>query len=261
MSFKEKLYEKTNIDKERLPASYQIVGDILLVKLLKLKENEKSDVAKAIQELLPYVKTICEISGIDGETRKPKVRKLLGTTTETLHKENGILYALDVEKIMFSKGNHFERKRLLSQLKPTETVVDMFAGIGYFTLSVAKNVKKVIAIEKNPVAFRYLEKNVKLNELKNIDVINADNREVKINEKVDRVLMGYFPDTEKFLTTATNFLKDKGIIHYHNIGNDNWKEEIKELFSDKKFTIFNMKKVKNTGPRKVHFVVDVEVKK
>jgi len=99
MSFKEMLHKKTGISKERLPSSYQVVGDILLLKLF-VNVRQKKKIASAIMDLFPRIKTVCEINGIENEYRMPKIIKLSGNGTETIHKEHGILYKLDVSKIM-----------------------------------------------------------------------------------------------------------------------------------------------------------------
>ena len=138
MAFKQKLSKATGIPPARLPSSYQTLGDILLIKLPKLTTKQKQKIGQAIIHLLPYIKTVCEIKEIKGELREPNISIISGNSTSTIHKENGVLYKLDVTKVMFSKGNLNERKRLLGQVKDGETVIDMFAGIGYFSLPIAK---------------------------------------------------------------------------------------------------------------------------
>ena len=165
---------------------------------------------------------------------------------------------------MFSKGNLYERKRLIDRIKPGETVIDMFAGIGYFSLGIAKfsEAKKIISIEKNPAAFSYLKENIALNKIKNIEPILGDCRTTISAEKADRVIMGYFPGTKKFLPFAVNMVKRNGIIHYHNIYKESelWKKpisEIRKYMPD--FTILEKRKVKSVAPRKWHVVLDVRV--
>ncbi len=253
---KRKISKITGINESELPGSYQVIGDIVLVKIKKHKKK----VAEAILQILPYVKTVCEITEVTGEYRQPRVVKILGKGTETIHKENDILYKIDVAKVMFSKGNLFERKRLLKQIKRNETVVDMFAGIGYFSLGIAKFTKaKVIAIEKNPVAFGFLKENILLNKLKNVRAILGDNRTV--SEKADRILMGYFPGTEQFLPSALKMAKKGTIVHYHNVYTERelWKKPLEQINKAGNVEILNKKKVKSVGPRKYHVVIDFKV--
>ncbi len=269
MGFKPKLAKLTGLSENILPSSYQIIGNVLLFKLPKVKkQSDKKKIAQGIIKLLPYVKTVCEIQGVSGEFRKPTVKKLLGKSTETIHKEHGILYKLDTSKIMFSKGNLSERKRLLNQIKPGEVIVDMFAGIGYFSLSLAKftKAKKIYSIEKNKTSFNYLQENIKLNKIHNIEPLHGDCRKTNLPEKTDRVLMGYFPGTDKFLPAAFGFLKDKGTIVYHNIFSKKelWDKPIKILEGAAKETGFKLGKVlekklvKDYAPNVYHVVVDAE---
>ena len=151
-----------------------IIGDIYL---------SKSNInIKQIKKQFPYIKTICKLSGISGEFRKPKIKKLFGKSTITTHREHGISYNLDVSKVMFSQGNHFEKRRLMNLVKPNETVVDMFAGIGYFTLPIAKKVKQIYAIEKNTESYNFLEQNIRQNYLSNVTAIKGDCRQQKLGK-------------------------------------------------------------------------------
>ena len=127
---KKKIAKLTGLKESEIPGSYQIIGDILLIKMKIKSPTKKKKIAEAVIKILPYVKTVCELKEIKGELREPFVNVLAGSSTITTHKENDILYKIDVNKVMFSKGNLLERKRLLSQIKEGETVIDMFVGIG-----------------------------------------------------------------------------------------------------------------------------------
>ncbi len=289
MSFKQTFAEKTGISKEKMPSSCQIVGNIMLLKFMKIKTlKEKKKIARAALELYPRIKTVCEIKSIGGEFREPKITKLAGNDFVTTHKEHGILYKMDVSKVMFSKGNLFERNRIINQVNPDETIVDMFAGIGYFSLGLAKKAGKIYAIEKNPVAYKYLKENIVLNKIKNIEPILGDNRKIKLEGVADRIVMGYFPNTDRFLKYALRFAKKKCIIHYHNLykehdlcsgfkprasvfaeakhnltpsANELWEKPLNELKALGTFKILNKKIVKSIAPRMYHVVVDVKVEK
>src|SRR3989338_1071399 len=104
MGFKQRMSKLTGINENSIPGSYQTVGDIMILKLDKMKSQQKMKLAEAVIKEFPYVKTVCETEGINGEFREPVIRKIAGNGTETIHKENGILYKLDVTQLMFSKG-------------------------------------------------------------------------------------------------------------------------------------------------------------
>lgn len=273
MSFKQRIARITGLTETMLPAGYQIVGDVLLVKLPKLKKIEQKRLfAEAALKILPYVKTICEIMEIKGEFREPKICVLAGTKTETIHTENGIKYKFDAAKLMFSKGNLAERKRLIPQIKENDIIVDMFAGIGYFSLGIAKltAAREIIAIEKNPVAYNFLVHNITLNGLHNVNALQGDCKTAALGLRniADHVIMGYFPGTEEFLPYALLIARKNGVIHYHNIyrEKDLWKLPIKQIEEACKkischFEVIRKKKVKSFSPKIWHVVVDFQVTK
>ncbi len=156
----------------------------------------------------------------------------------------------------------------------------MFAGIGYFSLGIAKHskAKKIYSIEKNPLAYRYLKQNIVLNKIKNTEPLPGDNRTLagKLEGKADRIIMGYFQTdrrakgasggSEKFLPYAVKMLKSKGTIHFHNSCHkkDLWKKPAGDIERacaafGASFRLLNKKKVKSVAPNTYHVVLDIEV--
>ena len=270
MTLKSKIAKSSGLKESDVPGSYQIVGDILLAKFATKSADKKNKIAVAILQILPYVKTVCEIKEIKGELREPEIVILAGMNTVTVHKENDVLYKIDVTKVMFSKGNLSERKRLIPQVKDGETIIDMFAGIGYFTLQLAKFTKarEIIAIEKNPASYNLLTENITLNKLNNVVAMQGDCKLAArtMPAKADRILMGYFPGTEEFLPAALFMAKPGCTVHFHNIYPEKelWEKpigQIKEVASlmKKNAEIISKKKVKSVGPRRHHVVIDFRV--
>jgi tRNA wybutosine-synthesizing protein 2 len=148
-----------------------------------------------------------------------------------LHVENGVRYRFDASRIMFSSGNLHERMRVAGLPVAGETIVDMFAGIGYFTLPLAVHARpaRIHALEKNPLSFRYLVENVALNGVGGVvEPWQGDNREFPREGFADRVMMGYFPRTQQFLPKAVALLKPSGgTLHYHNTAHaETWRAEM-----------------------------------
>ena len=198
----------------------KVIGDILVLK------NEPDN----LQELLdlPEVKRIVKLGRINGPKREPEVEILVGDNTETIHRENHCFFKLDVARIMWSKGNTGERKRMANLVEDGETVVDMFAGIGYFSIPMAvhSNPAKIYSLEINPVSYGYLKENIVLNKVEDvIEPILGDCREFAPKNFADRVLMGYIGNTHEYLDKAVDIVKPGGIIHYHESVPDNLKFE------------------------------------
>ena len=240
---------------------YQKIGEIVILN----KKDKKT--AERLLLYMPNTKTVMYKTGsIFGKYREPKLKKLAGNGTVTIHKEHGCLFKIDVEKIMWSKGNHKERIRLTELVKKGEVIVDMFAGIGYFSIPLAKHskVKRIYAIELNPVSFSYLLDNIKLNKTRKIKPINADCMSVEIPEKADRVLMGLLPSSKEYLPKALDLVKPGGVIHYHGIdtaGAEKLWEDVETACKKKrlKCELLKRTKVKSWNPKKWHWVLDVKI--
>jgi len=264
----------SNIPKELvefLPDKWEKVGDVLTLVLPEKLERYKKDVAEKYANVLGCKTVLNDIGGISGEYREPNVEILFGNSdTETIHKEGRIKYKLDPQKIMFSSGNMDERIRMGTISNQNEVIVDLFAGIGYFTLPMAVHSRpeRIFAVEKNPVSFNYLCQNITLNNVSSIvEPVHGDNRMIAPKNVADRVIMGYFGDTHQFLPIAFECLKNHcGIIHYHDkFADDAVPNKPIELVVDaaekydRKANLLNFKCVKSYAPGISHYVFDVKV--
>lgn len=257
---------------ERVPSKWERLGDILVIRLDGEQENNESEVsvAGAFMEMMGVRAVYADEGGITGEMRIPEVRLLAGRGSRTVHLENGIRYAMDVTKVMFSSGNIDERIHFSKIDVRGETVVDMFAGIGYFTLPLAVygEPERIFAIEKNGDAFAFLQENVKAANVENIVVpVEGDNRDTGPRGMADRVIMGYLPAPREYLSRALSFLAaDGGVIHYHHTCLGNEKERLagdhfrKELRgTGKRYEIEGFRVIKSYAPMVYHCVADVKV--
>jgi len=251
-----------------LPRGWQIIGEVALVHIPTVLQPKKALVAGALLRMYPRCRTVLETRRISGEYRQPIVEKIAGDGTETLHKENYVVYRLDVAKVMFSQGNFYERRRM-GTVGRGERVVDMFAGIGYFSLPMAVHAgpKKIIAIELNPESYGYLCENVRLNHVEDIvEPILGDCREKAPVGWADRAIMGYVGTTQEYLPGGIRALKPGGILHYHETTPDklvfgrpvrNIMEAAKE--QGRSAEILNTIKVKKYSPGVWHVVVDARI--
>ncbi len=241
----------------------KVIGDILVVK------GDVEDPNKLLET--PGVNRIVKLGRINGFKREPEVEVIVGDGTETIHRENKCFFKLDVSRIMWSKGNTTERKRMSKIAGEGEIVVDMFAGIGYFSIPMAvhSNPAKIYAIEINPVSHGYLCDNINLNRVDGvIEPIMGDCREHAPNGIADRVLMGYIGNTHDYLDVAMNVLKKGGIIHYHESVPDKLKfirpvERIEKAAMEAdgmEVEIINKRIIKPYSPGVYHVVVDAVIK-
>lgn len=205
---------------QKLPDKWEKIGSVVILRLPEGLLKYQQMIGKVYAEVLECRSALHDRGGISGVYREPQVEVIFGSLdTETIHRENGIRYKLDPQKIMFSSGNLKERHRMATISQTNEIVVDLFAGIGYFTLPLAVHSKpeRIIACEINPVAFGYLCENVVLNHVSGIvEPLFGDNRLVAPKDCADRVILGYLHHPEVFMPVALSCLRNQiGILHYH----------------------------------------------
>ncbi|WP_406657277.1 class I SAM-dependent methyltransferase family protein [Methanolobus sp. ZRKC2] len=266
-SLKERLYGlMPEEDLELIPSGWQVLGDIIVVSIDDRIEDRKHLIAEKLLEMYPSCRTVVRDLGIQGQFRKPRRELLAGSSTETIHKENKCLFKLDVTKVMFSKGNLYEKK-LMSTVGSDEIIVDMFAGIGYFSIPIAVHAKprKILAIEINPESFFYLRENVSLNHAESIvEARNGDCANFTPENIADRVIMGYVGTTHHYLEYGIRAIKKEGgMLHYHETTPESLVFErpvsrIREVASreGRKVEIRECRKVKKYSPGVWHVVVD-----
>jgi len=253
---------------DRLPRGWFILGDVIIVKLRPEVEDLKGNIGSALLQIYPRCKAVVMDKGIEGQFREPIREIIAGEISETVHVENGIKFCLDARKIMFSQGNLLERIRM-GRMGKGETVVDMFAGIGYFTLPMAvhSRPKKITAIELNPVAYSYLKRNIALNHVEDIvEPTHGDCSEVTPVGEADRAIMGYVGTTNRYLKAGLLALRPRGIIHYHQTM-PSWLYPwmaVEELTSAAgslglKVEVLRCARVKKYSPGMIHSVVDARI--
>lgn len=282
MKFKKQLKEKllesfTEEELSALPGGFQTIGDKIILRLHPILIKKKKQIAEKCLELYPNIGAVYLNRGIiKGQYRTPEsIEFLVGEDNPIVeHKEHGVTYKFDITKIMFSKGNINERKYLASLVKPNEIIVDMFAGIGYFSLPVARNASpaKIYSIEINPISYDFLVQNIRINQFEGLIIpINGDSKiEVpklaKSGVKADRVIMGVFPAPSDYIAEALTVAKDKGTIyHYEGVEEKgtylNLFEEFNEIAAKSNFNceLIDKRFVKSYGPALYHLVIDILV--
>ena len=207
-----------------LPSSYDTLGSIALVKMADEVAPYAPQIGKAIIATQKSIKTVCMDSGIVDEFRTRNVKIVAGDkTTETVHREYGMTFKMDVAKVFFSPRLATEREVVAKQVEAGEVVIDMFAGIGPFSVLIAKtrSPKVVYAIDLNPEALRFMKENIALNKAVAVTPILGDAREeIAKLEKADRIIMNLPHDASGFVADALRALKPGGTIHYYEIMED-----------------------------------------
>ena len=262
-------------ESEELFSAFDQVGDIIIIRIPDSLLSKKEIIGKTLLEQVKTAKSVFyQASSVEGDFRTRDLEILAGEDkTETEYKEFGCRFIVDVEKAFFSPRLSTERDRIADLVQEGETVINMFGGVGMFSIIAAKRKKcTVYNIDINPIAAKLCEKNIELNKLAgkvfSIHGDAAKNVEEKLKDKGDRVLMLLPERSDEFLDSAILAAKNDGIIHYYSHIHADDKSKAAKL-SEKHYSeittvksnILDSKIVRAVGPRYYQTVVDVRITK
>lgn len=260
--------------------SYDIVGDIAVIRVSESLKQQCRKIAEDIMETHKNVKSVWrQHSPVSGDFRLRTLKWVKGEKrTETIHKEFDCAFKVDIAHCYFSPRLSYERQRIAHLVQSGEVAVNMFAGVGCYSIIIAKHSKadKIYSIDLNPIAIEYMQENIKLNKVEErVFAIQGDAKEVikeKMQGTADRVLMPLPELAYKYLDYALAALKPNGgWIHYYDFTHADKEElpikKIEAKVSEKlqnlgvDFEIPFSRVVRTTGPNWFQIVVDISVKK
>jgi tRNA (guanine37-N1)-methyltransferase len=265
----------TEKESDELISAFDQIGEIIIVRIPDSLLSKKKIIGEALLEEVKIVRSVFyQASAVEGNFRTRDLEILAGEdNTETEYKEFGCRFRVDVKNAFFSPRLSTERERIANLIQNGETMTNMFAGIGMFSIMAAKKKKcTVYSLDINPIASKLCETNIGLNKLAGkVISINGDASEIIKNQlidKSDRTLMLLPERSDEFLESAINTTKDGGIIHYYSHIHADKKTDAGTL-SEKhylsvtpvKSEILDSKIVRAVGPRYYQTVVDVKISK
>ena len=170
------------------PRSYEMVGDVLIVRLEDEIKQHQYQIAKAMLDHISSARIICADNGVTGEFRVRDISPILSRndnlSTLTKIRENGHNIIIDPAKAYFSsrlsterEGNVAAAKELSNLLNRPITISDPYAGVGPALPSLIATeglVEAIFAGDLNPEAVELLTDNI--NSLVNKSNYDFDNR-------------------------------------------------------------------------------------
>lgn len=264
-------------DKElKLLRAFDIVGDIAIVKLPDELLPKKQLIGRALMTVHRNVRTVLnQTSPVKGEFRTRELEVIAGEPkTETLYRESGCSFMIDLSKTYFSPRLATERLRIAKLVRPGEAVINMFAGVGTFSIVIAKHsgAAVVYSIDKNPTAFDYMQINIRINKVGDrVIALLGDAKDIierMFTGKADRVLMPLPELARNFFDVAMTALKPSGgVIHLFDFGEepDIFGPSLKFASSaaDEKgleLKLLGARKIRSYATRCYHVVLDLELR-
>ncbi len=246
-------------------------GNIALVKFPdKTSVVTKKKFANKLLKENKAIKTVVEKTGkFKGRLRKQETKYVAGEKTkEALYKENGCVFRFNIGDTYFSSRLSNERKELAAKVKKGEVVLVMFAGVGPYSIVLAKNSKagKVYSNEINRSANKYGKLNAELNKVKDkVVFLDGDIKKVALRKKFDLIVMPRPQLKDSFLKEAFKFSK-KGtrIFYYDFCKHDETEEIVNKVKSEakeykKKIKVLKVKRAGEIGPYKFRIRIDFKI--
>jgi tRNA (guanine37-N1)-methyltransferase len=247
-----------------------VIGDLAIVKFSRVPPAMRERVGEKILHEMKNVKGVFEQEGgIEGEYRLRKLRHLAGERrTTTLHKENGCRFLVDIAKVYYSPRLSTERLTVSMMVREGEKVLNMFAGVGPFSITIARRRRaSVTSCESNKDAYRlHLENNLMNKVAGMITTINTDAATLpgKVEGRFDRILMPHPSRADRYIGAALSLVADGGVIHYYRHLPAEHLDEAKsailnELKDVQGLRNVEVRKVREVGPRWLEVVADLQV--
>jgi tRNA (guanine37-N1)-methyltransferase len=263
---------------KKIYKTYDIVGNIAIIRVPHQVEHHSKLIAETIMNTHREVKSIWrQTSSVSGDFRLRRLEFVLGKkSTQTRYKEHGCIYKTDLRKTYFSPRLSYERLRIAKLVQKEEIVMNMFSGVGCYSIAIAKHskAKKVFSVDINSAAIQFLHENISINKVEEVVVpFQGDSRIViteKLQKMVDRVIMPLPEKAYEYLDYALIALKPAGgWIHYYDFEyakkGQNPIRKIEKKISEKMRSLcvdFKVKFgriVRPIGPRWYQVVLDIHV--
>ena len=273
----------TPTERNEFVSAFDQIGGIIVVRIPDSLLAKKKLIGETLLGNVKIAESVfCQTSSVDGDFRTRNLEILAGTDdTKTEYKEFGCRFKVDVENAFFSPRLSTERERISNLTCDGDVIVNMFGGVGMFSILAAKKKKCIVYnIDINPVASKLCTENIKMNKLAGqVISINADAEDAireRLQDISDRTLMLLPERSDEFLRSAISTTKHEGMIHYYShihadkksdagmLSKEHYCVEVSRIAKTKTKTttttrITNAKIVRPVGPRYYQTVVDAQI--
>lgn len=263
----------TKSELSKLKTSFDIYGDAVVMEIPPELAKKEKIIGEAVLNLYKNMRAVFKKKGaVSGVERVRRLKRIAGAGgTRVAYKEHGCTFKFDIAKSFFTPRLSTEREIVANQVQPGEVVLDMFAGVGPFSIIIAKKqplVRKIYAIDINRQAVQSLKENAKLNKVEEkIEAFAGDSRLLvpkRLKGVADRVIMNLPKTSVNFLPYALKALKPQGgVLHYYTFksSEEEVRAEVKERLAGQNYEILAVRNVKPYAPREYCFSADIKIYK
>jgi tRNA (guanine37-N1)-methyltransferase len=205
-----------------LPRAFDVVGEIVLVRLPRELAPYGAPIGAALLRFVPGARRVAADEGVRGPARLRSLRSLAGTGSfRTVVRENGLGFVVDLERAYFSPRLAREHALVAAATAPGERVLDLCCGVGPFALTIAARqpTARIVAVDANPAAIELLRENlVRLGLSASIAAESADAAEfLALPGEYDRAVLNLPHEGAPWLPAVGAHVRPGGTLHYYEI--------------------------------------------
>lgn len=245
-----------------VPNSFDIIGNIAVIAIPSGLDDYKTQLAQAIISKHGNISTVLnKVSMLEGEGRVGRYEIISGTSTRTEHREYGFRYRLDVNEVFFNPHLSYERFRVASQIRGGEHILIPFCGVGPYVVPAASRGERVVAIEKNRKACKWLAENVKLNRVDtNVFIICGDASHIPnmVGCSFQRAVLPIPYGMDHFLYEISGLVEPGGMVHFYTFRKQYQIQELLKEYMDNGFDVVFYRRCGNVAPGVSRWVFDLK---
>jgi tRNA (guanine37-N1)-methyltransferase len=209
-------------DRERLPRSFDVVGDIVLVRLPEDQIDRGREIGEALLKFVPGTRLVGADHGVHGRERRRRLERLAGSGGwRTRHRENHLELDVDLERAYFSPRLAREHALVAAAVRPGEQVYDLCCGVGPFAILIARDgrARQVVAVDSNPDAIELLRATVhRYGIAGRVEAVEQDVEQfVASRPAADRVVLNLPHEGIKYLPSVARAVASAGHLHYYEV--------------------------------------------
>jgi tRNA (guanine37-N1)-methyltransferase len=209
-------------ENERLPRSFDVVGEVVLIRIPHELEARATEIGEALLAFVPGARVVGCDHGVHGPERRRTLERLAGEGGwRTRHRENGIEIEVDLEMAYFSPRLAREHARVAETIAVGDGVYDLCCGVGPFALTIARDGRAahVTAVDSNPEALVLLRTTLGRHSFgARVTAIDGRAEEFAATaEPVERVILNLPHEGIKYLPSVARTVAHRGWLYYYEV--------------------------------------------
>ncbi|WFN33972.1 class I SAM-dependent methyltransferase family protein [Methanogenium sp. S4BF] len=245
-----------------VPDHYDVIGDVAVVSLPDALLPYREVIGRCVAEERHSIRSVCmRTAPVAGTRRTAGYAVIYGReSTETVHREYGFTYCLDVKTAFYNPRLAFERHRVAGCVRAGERVLVPFAGVGPFVVPAAQQGARVTAIEMNPDACGYLRENVRTNGVQDaVTIFEGDAMQLLLScrEAYDRAIVPTPYGLNTALDEVIPLVRRGGIIHFYTFTVPEETDMLMAKFRGMGCVVSGMRRCGNVAPGVSRWVFDL----